>query len=275
MNDNIYGIITKYRYQPIKKTVKLDWKRPVYDGKDLLAMIKYELMSIMRNIRVPYDICEKWPSHEVVSDKGYMHYNLDSEYNGYYVSDYEVSSREWKKLKNLAYDIKIGDRPVKRYDVGGLTELNKELNKIYKVTMDLNEFIDFNGGVDTRKLEARNKTIAKRCDSKYGDFLTDMFGEYGQNELKEKFTERATPEELKMMKKFDMNNVKYEFQKIIRRPTGGFYIVDFYLPFKNMIIEIDNPYKRKTRNEVSDILRTEYFKENGFKYKRIDTEDIK
>lgn len=144
-----------------------------------------------------------------------------------------------------------------------------------KITMDLNEFITYNGGVDTRKLEARNKIISKKCNPEWGDFYTDMFGEYNQKELKEKFTERVTPEELKMMKKLDANDVKYEFQKIVRKPMGGFYIVDFYLPFKNMIIEIDTPYRKKTRNEIEDLLRTEYFLENGFKYKRINSEKLK
>lgn len=141
--------------------------------------------------------------------------------------------------------------------------------------MDLNEFITFNGGVDTRKLETRNKLISKKCNPEWGDFYTDMFGEYSQKDLKDKFVERVTPEELKMMKKFDSKDIKYEFQKIIRKPTGGFYIVDFYLPFQNMIIEIDTPYKRKTRNEIDDMLRSEYFSEYGYKYKRINCEDIK
>lgn len=66
----------------------------------------------------------------------------------------------------------------------------------------------------------------------------------------------ATPQELKTKVLLRELNVAYEFQKIYY--TGmGYYIVDFYLPDYNIIIEIDGSQHLNSFNSRKDRLRTE------------------
>lgn len=140
---------------------------------------------------------------------------------------------------------------------------------------DLEDFVIANGGIDSRKLIARQNNIIKQCNEKLGKYKTDFFGYYTPEEIRQKLIDRATPEELKFKKELDKKGVKYEFQKIIRKPKGGCYIVDFYIPFKNMIIEIDGCHHYLNEEvKLNDQFRTQYLKSKGFKVIRIKNEDI-
>lgn len=141
-------------------------------------------------------------------------------------------------------------------------------------TVDLEEWVLWNGGVDVRKLIARNEQIAKNCKEKWGKFKMDYFGQYSAEEIRDLLIERATPEELKFKEMLDSKGIEYTFQKIIRRPKSGFYIVDFYLPFKNLIIKIDGKYHQQTRQKFNDDIRTQNLKNMGFKIKRITNEEV-
>ena len=141
-------------------------------------------------------------------------------------------------------------------------------------TYDLEDWVIWNGGVDVRKLVARQEAITKRCKEKWGNFKLDHFGEYTPEQIRDLLIERATPEELKFKNELDKKGVDYVFQKIIRKPTGGFYIVDFYLPFKNLIIEIDGPYHQATRQKFEDDMRIQDLKNLGYKIKRIKNEEV-
>ena len=141
-------------------------------------------------------------------------------------------------------------------------------------TYDLEEWLIWNGGVDVRKLVARKEEITKRCKEKWGNFKLDHFGQYTPEQVRDFLVERATPEEIKFMNILEQKGVNYVFQKIIRKPKGGFYIVDFYLPGKNLIIEIDGPYHETTRQKFEDDMRTQKLKNMGFKIKRIKNEDV-
>ena len=140
--------------------------------------------------------------------------------------------------------------------------------------VDLEEWVLWNGGIDARKLIARDEQIAKRCNEKWGKFKMDYFGSYTAEEIRDLLIKRATPEELKFKEMLDSKGIEYTFQKIIRRPKGGFYIVDFYLPFKNLIIEIDGKYHQQTRQKFEDDMRTQNLKNMGFKIKRIKNEEV-
>lgn len=139
---------------------------------------------------------------------------------------------------------------------------------------DLEDWVIWNGGVDVRKLIARNEVISKRCKEKWGKFKLDHFGYYTPEQIRDLLIERATPEELKFKKLLDDKKIEYYFQKIIRLPKGGFYVVDFYIPLKNLIIEIDGPYHQVTRQKFEDDIRTQNLKNMGFKIKRITNEEV-
>ena len=141
-------------------------------------------------------------------------------------------------------------------------------------SFDLEDWVIWNGGVDVRKLIAKNEVISKRCKEKWGNFKIDHFGYYTPEQIRDLLIERATPEEIKFKKLLDDKKIEYVFQKIIRRPKGGFYIVDFYLPFKNLIIEIDGKYHQQTRQKFEDDIRTQNIKNMGFKIKRITNEEV-
>lgn len=142
-------------------------------------------------------------------------------------------------------------------------------------TCDLEDFIIANGGIDVRKIIARKEAIAKRCKEKWGKFKIDHFGEYTPEQIRNLLIERATPEELKFKKALDKRGIEYVFQKIILKPQGGFYIVDFYFPFKNLIVEIDGPYHETTRQKFEDDMRIDYLRRVlHYKVKRIKNEDV-
>ena len=112
----------------------------------------------------------------------------------------------------------------------------------------------------------------------------DFFGSHSSEEIRNRLVDKATKQELKFKKILDNKNIRYEFQKIIRKPTCGFYIVDFYLPYNNLIIEIDGKYHEipndKYNDDIriqylrNDDIRTQYLRNMGYKIKRIKNEDI-
>ena len=74
--------------------------------------------------------------------------------------------------------------------------------------------------------------------------------------LQRDLKENSTDTELKMKLILNELNIKYEFQKIFY--VGfSFYIVDFYLPDYNCVIEIDGQQHYEWNASVYDRLRTE------------------
>lgn len=141
--------------------------------------------------------------------------------------------------------------------------------------IDFEDFVILNGGIDARKLIGKSEAIKKNCKKKLGNYQMNFFGIHTPEEIQQHLIKNATPEEKKFMKKLDERGEEYEFQKIIRKPKGGFYVVDFYFPFKNLIIEIDGlHHKLDDEIKLNDQIRDEYLKRNGYKIKRITNEEI-
>lgn len=73
---------------------------------------------------------------------------------------------------------------------------------------------------------------------------------------KHTLTINATPTEIKMKMLLTELGVKYEFQKIYY--VGySFYVVDFYLPEYNLVVEIDGQQHYAWNSKIYDRLRTE------------------
>lgn len=70
-------------------------------------------------------------------------------------------------------------------------------------SFDLEDWVIWNGGVDVRKLIAKNEVISKRCKEKWGNFKMDHFGYYTPEQIRDLLIERATPEEIKFKKLLD------------------------------------------------------------------------
>ena len=72
-----------------------------------------------------------------------------------------------------------------------------------------------------------------------------------------------------------LNNLKYEFQKIVYT-ENSFYIVDFYLPDYNLVVEIDGGYHFEWKQKLKDKNRTKTLISIGFRFvKRIKNEEVK
>lgn len=83
-----------------------------------------------------------------------------------------------------------------------------------------------------------------------------------------------TPSE-KIIKSFLSNNrINHDFQKIIYTKSS-FYVGDFYIPDKNIIIEVDGGYHEDTIQRVKDKQRTSELLKLGInKIVRIENKDV-
>lgn len=132
------------------------------------------------------------------------------------------------------------------------------------------DFIKWNGGIDPSKFECGYKPISKMMFGK----RTDFYGYHTIEEIKDRLVERATPAELKFKELLDRSGVNYVFQKIIKRPNGKHFVVDFYIVEKNMVIEIDGPYHDWPEMQFNDLDRNQILRELGFKVKRLTNDQV-
>lgn len=86
---------------------------------------------------------------------------------------------------------------------------------------------------------------AKQSDARYQKIAE----EYRDTRIKEQTKpEKVTKAVLKSM------NIEYSFQKVFYNPDT-FYIVDFYLPKLNIVIEVDGGYHLDPKQKISDSKR--------------------
>lgn len=91
---------------------------------------------------------------------------------------------------------------------------------------------------------------AKQADAKYKKIAE----EYRDTRIKEQTqSEKVTKALLKSMK------VEYSFQKVFYNPDT-FYIVDFYLPKSNIVIEVDGGYHLDPKQKIADSKREKILK---------------
>ena len=57
----------------------------------------------------------------------------------------------------------------------------------------------------------------------------------------------------KLLKTFLTGKIDFEFQKIIYTDNKHFFIADFYIPSKNLIIELDGEYHDNAKQQEKDI----------------------
>ena len=57
----------------------------------------------------------------------------------------------------------------------------------------------------------------------------------------------------KLLKTFLTGKIDFEFQKIIYTDNKHFFIADFYIPSKNLIIELDGEYHDNAKQQNKDI----------------------
>lgn len=126
---------------------------------------------------------------------------------------------------------------MKRFDANSWEEYDSYSAKIYAETV-----------------HRKNKALKAKKDKEYNSTLKGIARHYTK-EMK------GSPSALekKMQEFLDVHNVIYEFQKPLYIHKKGalikrFYIVDFYIPSKNLIIETDGKFHD---NQVQqDIYRT-------------------
>ena len=57
----------------------------------------------------------------------------------------------------------------------------------------------------------------------------------------------------RLLKTFLTGKINFEFQKIIYTDNKHFFIADFYIPSKNLIIELDGEYHDNAKQQEKDI----------------------
>ena len=57
----------------------------------------------------------------------------------------------------------------------------------------------------------------------------------------------------RLLKTFLTGKIDFEFQKIIYTDNKHFFIADFYIPSKNLIIELDGEYHDNAKRQEKDI----------------------
>ena len=78
----------------------------------------------------------------------------------------------------------------------------------------------------------------------------------------------------RLLKTFLAGKIDFEFQKIIYTDNKHFFIADFYIPSKNLIIELDGEYHDDAKQQEKDIWRTKILKSLGYKVIRFKNKQI-
>jgi len=92
-------------------------------------------------------------------------------------------------------------------------------------------------------------------------------------EYKKENIENATQAEKLTRILLEEKNVKFVFQHVIYYKKT-FYIVDFFLPFKKLVVEIDGGYHTDEIQIKKDKLRTKHLKELGIEVVRYTNEEV-
>lgn len=78
----------------------------------------------------------------------------------------------------------------------------------------------------------------------------------------------------RLLKAFLTGKIDFEFQKIIYTDNKHFFIADFYIPSKNLIIELDGEYHDNAKQQEKDIWRTKILKSLGYRVIRFKNKQI-
>lgn len=78
----------------------------------------------------------------------------------------------------------------------------------------------------------------------------------------------------RLLKTFLTGKIDFEFQKIIYTDNKHFFIADFYIPSKNLIIELDGEYHDNVKQQNKDIWRTQLLRSLGYRVIRFKNKQI-
>lgn len=78
----------------------------------------------------------------------------------------------------------------------------------------------------------------------------------------------------RLLKTFLTGKIDFEFQKIIYTDNKHFFITDFYIPSKNLIIELDGEYHDNAKQQNKDIWRTQLLHSLGYRVIRFKNKQI-
>jgi very-short-patch-repair endonuclease len=93
---------------------------------------------------------------------------------------------------------------------------------------------------------------------KYGHVKTLPRSRSAQR-AKTRLKEQATPDERTLIVALDVAREPYSFQYVVPTPeaTRGYYVVDFYLPRRKLLVELDGEPHVSETAQWRDSLRTE------------------
>lgn len=94
------------------------------------------------------------------------------------------------------------------------------------------------------------------------------------SEMCKKLRKNATKWERRAKYKLDRLYSNVKFQKAFFPRTGGIYIVDFFIPSKGLIVEIDGGQHGKGPQYNKDVKRDKYFTSIGYHVVRIKNTDL-
>lgn len=78
----------------------------------------------------------------------------------------------------------------------------------------------------------------------------------------------------RLLKTFLTGKIDFEFQKIIYTDNKHFFVADFYIPSKNLIIELDGEYHDNIKQQNKDIWRTQLLHSLGYRVIRFKNKQI-
>lgn len=133
----------------------------------------------------------------------------------------------------------------------------KEVKRILRAALARKDEAELNRILRINKAKELSK---KRLKDKAEDFRSDLI-------------KKQTRSEARMKVALKELNVKYEFQKIFYTEKS-FYIVDFYLPEYNVVIEVDGGYHNDKEQKVKDNNRTLKLTEDINHVYRIKNESV-
>ena len=109
----------------------------------------------------------------------------------------------------------------------------------------------------------------KSCKEEPGEDSKENTAEYYKHilEVNATYAER-------LLKTFLTGKIDFEFQKIIYTDNKHFFIADFYIPSKNLIIELDGEYHDNAKQQNKDIWRTQLLHSLGYRVIRFKNKQI-
>lgn len=152
-------------------------------------------------------------------------------------------------------------------------KIKKAVKVVNKRTIDINDdslnqaLLDLDSG----NLVAVKNFLKSLQGKKYkaSKKTREILEEYSQ-ELKIK----ATPAERELKKILKKEGVKFVFQKPVTCKKGKSYIMDFYLPFQKVCIEVDGGYHNTPEQEEKDAIRTKHLNDLHINVFRITNEEV-